>query len=428
MTRKLGSKHFTTTAAFVSLTMTASALTGCGRNGSTVQATIDGMASFGPVAEGTVTAHPIDDKGVLNTSETLATTKTDAEGKYTLKLKKLHNGPIGVQISGGTYSEEANGAKVKLTRKFTTVIPEVTEGDTLQAAVGPLGEMAFQRLQEQVKNGGLAQGSTVSEIAKNSNFAVSQAFGISDIVGTLPSNPNGTIGNDDKGKYALVLAALSKAAVDAGTDSTAMAAALAANFKAQGVINPSATTVVGADGKTRTFIPPTGTQLTNTMTNITSGTLKLPKMKIPAGFVPPVVNPVPPKVAPPSYRPGTEVTVPAKAIAPVSCTAAKVVGSVTRTFTIGSATTTSCTDFVGSRYTVAKLRAMCTAPKPGSAAPCVFATTACSIGASSGYVAGFRVDSQKDGDQINRFYQGYTADQIGKMAAGQRAPACTTGT
>jgi len=427
MTRKLGSKHFTTTAAFVSLTMAASALTGCARDTTNIKATIDGMASFGPVDGGTVTAHPIRDTGELDTNEVLATSTTDAQGNYTLKLKKIHNGPIGVRIAGGTYREEANDAKVTLNRKFTTVIPEVGEGDSLKAAVGPLGEMAFQRLQEQVKSGSTA-GINVVEAAKNSNFAVSQAFGISDIVGTLPSNPNGTISNDDKGKYALVLAALSKAAVDAGTDSTAMAAALAANFKTEGVINPSATTVVGADGKSKTFIPPTGNQLTTTMTNITSGTLKLPKMKIPAGLLPPAVNPIPPKVAPPTYKPGNETTGPAKAIAPVACTAAKVVASVTRSFTIGSATTTSCTDFIGARYKVDSLKAMCAAPKPGLAPRCTFATTACSTTTSSGYVAGFRVDAQKEGDQINRFYQGYTADQIAKMAAGQRAPVCTTGT
>jgi len=263
---------------------------------------VQGNAILGLVAGATVTAYPILPAGGLDTNNLLATTITDSSGNYSLSFPTATapTGPIGIQLTGGSYQEEATGLTVNLTGKtYTTLVPSVGSPN-ITVALGPLPDMAFQKFQTQMQSG-LPTGTTLAQLATNVNYQVSQVFGLSDIVGTLPSNPSGNLANDSAGQYALVMAGLSKAAQNAGTDSTAMMQAYTRKFIQDGHLSDignSALTVTDATGATRTITPPTLAALGILVNQIGAGSITLAAVTPPAGFTPPIFKTVPSGVAP----------------------------------------------------------------------------------------------------------------------------------
>ena len=102
---------------------------------------IKGNAMLGPVEDADVVAYSILPTGTLDLTTPLASTKTDMYGNYSLIIPNniLTTNPLGIQITGGRYIEEASGNIILLENKsLTTVIPKIVKGSQIFAAVGPL--------------------------------------------------------------------------------------------------------------------------------------------------------------------------------------------------------------------------------------------------------------------------------------------------
>ncbi len=274
-------------------------------------ATIRGNAVFAVVNGATVAAYAVSSTGAVQTDSPLAITTTDANGNYTLSIPggNLPSGPVAIQLSSGSYQEEASGATIKIasSKTFTTLLASVTPGGNLNAAVGPLPDIAAQQFSAGLQSG-LAAGTALSTQIANADYQVSQAFGLPDVVGVLPANPNGTIPNDPTGQYAIVLTAISQAAAGAGTDSVAIAAAYAQVLATTGSLSTaggSAVAVTDASGNAASVTPPAVVQLASSVAQIGSGQVAVPGVTPPANFTPPTLTATPSSTAPSGYLPGT---------------------------------------------------------------------------------------------------------------------------
>ena len=103
-------------AALGFLVSTSLALAACGGGGSgsggtspppspPVSGTVSGTAVKGPVAGATVTAYAIN-SGTIGAK--IVSASTDAQGNFSLSMGP-YTGPVMLQMSGGTYSDEASG-------------------------------------------------------------------------------------------------------------------------------------------------------------------------------------------------------------------------------------------------------------------------------------------------------------------------------
>lgn len=279
---------------------------------------IGGSAIFGPVDGASVSVYSVNSNGSL-ASTPLASGVTDANGNYNINVGSAPSGPVAIQLSGGTYVEEASGATVSLANKtYTTLLPSVEANSSYSAALGPLPDIAYQKFAAQIQ-AGLSSGTTVQQLVINSNYQISQAFGLPDVVGVVPSNPYGAIANNANGQYALVLAALSEAAHNAGTDSTAMAEAYAKTFLNNGnLVSMSAQSVTNSQGSPIMITPPSMSSLAGTVAKIGNGQIPMSGIVPPPYFTAPTFNATPSASAPADYNPGAATSQPeAKGIAGV---------------------------------------------------------------------------------------------------------------
>lgn len=130
---------------------------------------------------------------------------TDAVGNYQPDLGS-YSGPVTLEVSGGTYTDEATGNTTALSTPLHSAIAQVAPltGGT-RIAVTALTEMAY--LQASAASGGLND-----QNIRNAVDKVANRFGIADIVGTMPvdalSVPQ-SASNEQK-VYALALALVSQ--------------------------------------------------------------------------------------------------------------------------------------------------------------------------------------------------------------------------
>ena len=140
--------------------------------------TVTGNAMLGPVDGATVTAYALAEDGSLDTSVVLGTATTDSNGEYTLTIPNSAlpvDAPIGLEMNGGTYTEESSGDTVDLSGKsYTTLLASVDKSSSVNAAVGPLPDMAFKKFKAQM-DAGLPPDSTMKKLVTDSNYQVSQA-------------------------------------------------------------------------------------------------------------------------------------------------------------------------------------------------------------------------------------------------------------
>jgi len=266
---------------------------------------ITGNAILGPVSNATVTAFALNADGTLDTASPLATSTTDSNGNYSLTIPGIQvpSGPVGIRLSEGSYTEESTSQTISLSgTTYTTILPTLTSGASLIAAVGPLPDMAYQKFVNDMQ-AGLPSETTVDQLITNANYQVSQTFGLTDIVGILPANPFGNIPNDATGQYALVMVAISLAAQAAGTDSTAIAAAYAQSFVANGnfAALDTLTTVTDASGAQITFTPPSLWYVSQAVSQLLSGEVVIPAVTPPANLTAPTLTTAAPAVAPVDY-------------------------------------------------------------------------------------------------------------------------------
>lgn len=302
--------------------------------------TIKGVAMLGPVTEGTVNAYSMLPDGTPDTTQVLATSQTDKDGSYALEIPQAQlqedSTALVIQLSSGTYVEEGSGKTVVLGAPMNTVLPMndaySDTGAVVQAAISPFTNIAAQRYMNEAGKAmidkAIAGGVIPAEFGKmasdfvdkgfdpnflkdnpdfkaafegarrdpvfkdsgfrgqmvkmatDSNFAVSQAFGLTNVIGVIPDNPAIGGKSQEGTAYMVGLAALSLQASKAGVDSIAMMQAMGHHFAQNGSFNVTAgappISVFDATGKPISMPPPNFQDFSKNFTGISDGSVKLP--------------------------------------------------------------------------------------------------------------------------------------------------------
>ncbi len=238
-------------------------------------ATLSGTAFDGPVSNAMVTAFAINGGSV---GAPIASVATDGHGNFTMLLGS-YTGPVMLQMSGGTYTDEATGATMTMTAGdvMSAAIPTVSSGANVTGVwLTPMTSMA------QARAAGISGGMTDANIVA-ANTAVGNYFSVTDIVHTQPMNPmlagSGASASQDARDYGMTLAAMSQYAKALGmTTSSAMVTALMTDA-ADGVMDgtkagsPISMTMGGGMMGTGMMAPTAGTSsLATAMTSFMNST------------------------------------------------------------------------------------------------------------------------------------------------------------
>lgn len=202
-----------------------------GGGGST---TVAGAAVKGPVGSATVTLYSVGSGGARGTS--LGSTTTDANGRYTLTVP--YKGDLLIEVSGGSYTDEASGATRTLGDTLRLMTTSGSEGGTLTGVVTPLTTIAYSMAQR--ANGGAT---LINYGAALNSVGTQFRLGNIDWTSTLPT-VSGSALND----YGRALRGISQYVASGGTLATLMAWSTPASLQAayQSAYN-------GINGTTVTF-------------------------------------------------------------------------------------------------------------------------------------------------------------------------------
>ena len=214
-------------------------ITACGGGGggsATPQGSINGTVTKGPMSNATVAAFAISNGQV---GAQIATTMTDANGNYSMGTGS-YTGAVMLQVSGGTYTDEATGTVMNMAPGdvMTAVMPTVAAHAAISGIqVTPVTAMAQPLAQH------MSGGMTDANIAA-ANTAMGTYFTVSDILHTQPMNPlvtgSGAGASQDAQNYGMVMAAISLYAQTKGmTSSSSMVTALM-NDASDGVMDGKA--------------------------------------------------------------------------------------------------------------------------------------------------------------------------------------------
>ena len=206
-------------------------------------ATLTGAVTDGPVAGATVSAFALSPSGsILPPGTALATAITSPSGTYTLTLPTNTSGPVLVESSGGTYTDDLTGQKGVHGWDLSAVIPNVasTQLTPITAQLTPLTTLAAQF----ALGIAAAPGSTttVSEAASTITALVGDYFGGQNNLQGTPivdvSTPGCATGADVETTDAtLVLAALNKFAFANQVQSSDLIAAVVKDLVPDGVLD-----------------------------------------------------------------------------------------------------------------------------------------------------------------------------------------------
>lgn len=234
----------------VPLALTAAAallLAGCGGGSASMDGTaagatpsgsgvISGSVVKGPVGGATVRAFALNG-GVMGAQ--LSSAVTDANGTFTMPMGS-YAGPVMLQMSGGTYTDEATGMPMAVAAgdMMTAVLPTIAAGATANGiAVTPLTAMAQAMAQHM--SGGLIDANIAA-----ANAAVGNYYMVHDILRTQPINPlqpgSAAGATRDMMNYGITLAAMSQYAHGAGMASSSSFVTAMMNDASDGVIDGKA--------------------------------------------------------------------------------------------------------------------------------------------------------------------------------------------
>ena len=198
-----------------------------------VTGTVSGTAVKGPVNGGTMTAYRLSN-GAMGAEITHATTGSD--GSFSLSMGS-YAGPVMLQMTGGTYTDEATGATLPMLAgdAMTAVLPSMTAGQTLSGVqVTPLTTMAQAMAQHM--SGGMTD---VNITAANTN--IGQYFMVADVLHNVPMNPltsgSGNAATQDQINYGMALAAMSQYAQSQGMSSSSAMVTAMMNDATDGVMD-----------------------------------------------------------------------------------------------------------------------------------------------------------------------------------------------
>ena len=188
-------------------TLAVVTLFGCGGggNGAGGSVTISGVVAQGPVSGGDVKAYAIKD-GQIDRSVALGAgkTATDGSGAYTLTLAPAPTGPMVVEVSGGTYTDEVSGTTgVTMKTPLRAAVSSVADGAKI--AVTSLTHLAVEQVE------GIGVYTTVN--IDDSNAQIARFFQISDLITSLPFDPTKPAPADatnDQKKHAAALGVFSQ--------------------------------------------------------------------------------------------------------------------------------------------------------------------------------------------------------------------------
>ena len=247
-------------------TMSLSVLAACGGGGSSgatgtnlpVSGAISGTVVKGPMSNAAVAAYGISG-GQMGTQIAAAT--TDANGNFTMTIGG-YAGPVLLQVSGGSYTDEATGTTMTMAPgdMMTAVMPSIAAGTTNSGVqVTPVTAMA------QAMASHMAGGMTDANIAAAST-AMGSYFSVSDILHVQPMNSlvtgSGTGASLDAQNYGMTLAAMSKYAQTQGMSSSSSMITALMNDAADGMM----------DGKAGSASVPMGGMANGMMLPSTAGT------------------------------------------------------------------------------------------------------------------------------------------------------------
>ena len=215
---------------------------------------ISGIATAGPVGNATVTAYGISN-GQMGAQIATATTATN--GAFTMNIGS-YSGPVMLQVSGGSYTDEATGTVMPMAAGdvMTALMPTVSAGSTNSGIqVTPVTAMAQTMAQH------MSGGMTDANIAA-ANTAMGSNFSVSDILHVQPMNPlttgSGTGASQDAQNYGMTLAAMSQYAQTQGLSSSSTMITAMMNDATDGVLNGMAGTApVQMGGMTGGMMPAT---------------------------------------------------------------------------------------------------------------------------------------------------------------------------
>mgnify|MGYP001230778380 CR=1 FL=1 len=233
---------------FALTTVAALLLAGCGGGSSGIDGTgaattpsaqattMSGNVVKGPVSGATVNAFAVTG-GTIGSQ--VSSTTTDATGAFTMSMGN-YAGPVMLQISGGTYTDEATGAPMAMGAgdMMTAVLPTIAGGTTVSGvAVTPLTAMAQAMAQH------MAGGMTDANISA-ANTAVGNYFMVGDLLKTQPINPlmtgSGTGASQAMVNYGMTLAAMSQYAKTVGMPSSSGIVTAMMNDAADGMMDGKA--------------------------------------------------------------------------------------------------------------------------------------------------------------------------------------------
>ncbi len=196
--------------------MTAGALltTACGGGGTNIPSAVgsggtgfvSGVITKGPLSNASVTAYSIS-TGQMGAA--IGSTMTDAKGNFSMGIGS-YAGPVMLQVSGGSYKDEATGTTMSMALGdvMTAIMPTVAANiNTAGIQVTPVTGMA------QVLAQSMTGGMTDANIA-SANAAMGSYFSVSDVLRVAPMNPlvsgSGTGASQDARNYGMALAAMSQ--------------------------------------------------------------------------------------------------------------------------------------------------------------------------------------------------------------------------
>jgi len=199
------------TLRIILTTLVLSIITACGGGGGATTGSISGTVTKGPLSNATVTAYAINN-GQRGTQ--IATATTAANGSFTMTMGS-YAGPVMLQVSGGSYTDEANGTPMTMAPGdvMTAVMPNIAAGAAISGIqVTPVTAMA-QSMAQHMTGGMTDANITAANTAMGNYFLVTTG-----ILTTQPINPlipgSGTaVGiTQDMKNYGLTIAAMSQSA------------------------------------------------------------------------------------------------------------------------------------------------------------------------------------------------------------------------
>ena len=227
---------FLARAATVGALLLLSACGGGGGGGdaeSAIGGVIGGTGIKGPVAGSTVTAYSISG-GAMGAR--IGTATTDASGNFSLSIGS-YSGPLMLQLSGGTYTDEATGMAMPMASGdvMTAVLPSVAAGATISdVRMTPLTSMAQTMAQH------LSGGMTDANIT-SANTAIGDYFMVRDILHVQPIDPlvagSGSGASQDAINYGMTLAAMTQYARSQGMTSSSAIVTTMMNDASDGMMD-----------------------------------------------------------------------------------------------------------------------------------------------------------------------------------------------